>query len=93
MEILRRVYDDLCSFNDYIRAECPQETFLGHASSDLESTLNSKLRQIQLSLEDVKILPEPVVVETQFNKIFSENSLDDLRVFSLRTVCQSFSFV
>ena len=80
MEKLREVYNDLCSFNDYIRQECPEEPFLRHASSDLESTLNQRLKQIQLTLKGVENLPEPVAI--RFNIISMVDHCGNLRGFS-----------
>ena len=79
MEKLNKVHKSLTAMNDDIRRVGPPETFSGQTSSDKYQVFNQQLLQIKLSLETLQNLPEYVV--TQFNKVFSETSLGNLRSF------------
>ena len=81
MERLRDILTILRLISVTIRKVSPPETSSGHTSSNRHMFLNYHLRQIQLGLQEIQNLQESVV--TRFHKIFSKNSLGNLRVFSL----------
>ena len=88
MERLRDILSNLRELNEAIRKVGPPETSSGHTSSNRYLLLNNQLRQLQLGLQDAQNLSEQVV--TLFHKIFSENSLGNLRVFSLGMQSEDF---
>lgn len=88
MEKFNEVHKSLSAINDEIRKVCPPESFSGQTSSESYQVFNQQLLQLKLSFEALQNLPESVV--TQFNKVFSESSLGNLRSFYLEMPSEEF---